>query len=49
MSKSQTIVSGLTHVDLGWKKTAEEMEEVFEDVYKRQSPFCIMPCCFPAN
>lgn len=30
MKKNTKIVCGLTHVDLGWKKTRQEMEEVFE-------------------
>ena len=44
MSKSQKIVSGLTHVDLGWKKTAEELEEVFENFIIKLLDVC---SCYP--
>ena len=44
MSKSQKIVSGLTHVDLGWKKTAEEMEEIFENFIIKLLDVC---SCYP--
>lgn len=40
MEKKMKIVCGLTHVDLGWKKTREEMEEVFETYIVKLLDLC---------
>ena len=40
MNSSAKIVCGMTHVDIAWKKTREEMEEVFDDYIIKLLDLC---------